>query len=454
MRGLFGSLHTTQASAAASKAYSGTPSMGIIPPLGSVQTASGLLVSQATAMTQATVYACVRRRAGDVARCTPRLYIQAADGGKTYVTDHPLNPLLSRPNDQQTWFEFNEMLNAQVLLKENGYAAIRRDSRGNPIELIPINSDAVLVLEASDGSISYNVNRIGLWQIAKLREFPVAIPSEDMLHIRGLTFNALVAASRIGIGRDAIGLSMALEQQAARFSGNGARPSGALISKKRLSDEGYKRLKQGWDQNQSGIGNTGGTAILEDDVTWQQLGLSSVDMEFIAQRNFSVLEICRFFGVPPHKVFLADKAAAQNIPQQDQDYVNSVISGDVERWETRMDFTFDLADDGVAIEFDVTKLLRADIMTRYNAYRLGILSGFLRPNEARRSENLEPDPSPRANELMVPANTAALGSDATGTGADGGGRPNGGDAPDPSVPTGGDQPGTTPAGAGDDAPTS
>ena len=42
--------------------------------------------------------------------------------------------------------------------------------------------------------------------------------------------------------------------------------------------------------------------------------------------------------------------------------------------------------------------------------------------------------------LMVPANTAALGSDMTGTAPDGAGRPAGGNPAAPSVPTSGDQP--------------
>jgi phage portal protein BeeE len=89
-----------------------------------------------------------------------------------------------------------------LLLRGNGYAAIRRDARGEPIELIPINPDAVMVLEAGDGSIFYNVNRLGLWQIAMLRDFPVAIPADDMFHLRGLSFNSLVGVSTIGLARD------------------------------------------------------------------------------------------------------------------------------------------------------------------------------------------------------------------------------------------------------------
>lgn len=41
--------------------------------------------------------------------------------------------------------------------------------------------------------------------------------------------------------------------------------------------------------------------------------------------------------------------------------------------------------------------------------------------------------------LMVPANTAALGSDMTGTAPDAAGRPDAGTAPAPGVPTNGTQ---------------
>jgi hypothetical protein len=80
-------------------------------------------------------------------------------------------------------------------------------------------------------------------------------------------------------------------------------------------------------------------------------------------------------------------------------------------------------------------LLRADIMTRYNAARLGVLTGILTPNEVRRSEGLAPMEG--GDRLMAPANTAALGSDMTGTTPDAAGRPKAGNAPAPGVPTSG-----------------
>ena len=422
------------------------PSYGMIPPLGSVSSASGLFVSQATAMTVPTVYACVTRRAIDVSRCRPRLLKLADDGTKVYIDDHPIARLFKSPNLPQTWIEFIEQMHTAYLLRGNAYAAIIRNSKGDPIALIPINPDAVMVLEAADGEWFYNVNRLGLWQIAMLRNFPVSIPSEDILHIRGLSFNTLVAVSTIGLARDTVGLDMGLSQQASRFVGGGARPSGVLMSDKVLTKDAATRLKQSWNDFVSGIQNVGTTAILEEGLKWQQVQLTSVDMQFMAQREMSVLDVCRFFRVPPHKVAVADRAASMNIPQQDADYVNNTVAPDLDRWESIICKSLGLDDEGISVEFDVSRLLRADIMTRYNAYRLGVTSGILTPNEARRSEGLPPSKAPMADELLVPANTAALGSDMTGTGADGGGRPAGGGTPDSGLSTGGDQPGATPVG--------
>jgi HK97 family phage portal protein len=435
MRGIFQSMAAPRTRTSAGV---GVPSYGMIPPLGSVQSASGLLVSQATAMGVSTVFACVRRRAIDVARCPPSLYTINPDGSEEGVDDHPVADLFRRPNRVQNWLEFAEQMNVAYLLRGNAYAVILRDGRGRPRELIPVNPDAVMMLEAWDGSLFYNINRIGLWQIAMLRDQPVAVPEEDILHLRGLTFNALMAVSTIGLARDTIGLAMGQEQQASRWMGNGARPSGVLQTDGKLNEAAAKRLKASWDEFTAGIQNVGRTAVLEEGVKWQPLVLTSVDLEFMNARAFSVLEICRVFGVPPHKVAVVDRAASMNIPQQDQDYVNSTVSQDLERWEAKIQRTFDLDLEDIHVKFDESQLLRADILTRMNAARLGVLTGIITPNEARRAEHLPPKEG--ADNLLVPANTAALGSDMTGTAPDAAGRPSAGVLPFPKVPTSGDQP--------------
>lgn len=446
MKGIFGRIAAPRVRASA-----GTPSYGMIPPLGSVASASGALISQSTAMTVSSVYACVNRLATDLARCSPYLYKNDdEDGSEKRLPNHPLAALFAKPNRQQTWFEFDRQMWTGYLLRGNAYAAIKRDRRGEPIELIPINPDAVIVLEASNGSIFYNVNRIGLWQMAMLAEFPTAIPSEDIFHLRDLTFNSLVGVSNIGLGRDSIGLAMALEQQASRWIGNGARPAMVLESPRQLSDGAAKRLKAQFDDLHAGYQNTGKTAVLEEGMTAKPLQLTSVDLQFIDQRKLQPEDVCRFFGVPPHKIGLDShvRAVPGGMVSADQDYVNSAITQRVVNFEQRFAFTFDLQAEDVLVKRDLSQLLRADVMTRANVSRLNILSGKTTQNEERAADGLPPMPG--GDRLMMPTNMAAEGSNITGQAPDGNGRPKGGTIGAGGAGTGGTQ--ATEQGAAEDAP--
>jgi HK97 family phage portal protein len=426
--GLFGRL-----AASSTRASAGVPSYGMIPPLGSVQSASGVLVSQATAMSVSSVYAAVTILASDVARCTPNLYQRTENGARAIVTDHPISKLLVRPNRMQTWFEFMRDLMIALLLRGNGYAAILRNSRGDPTELILINPDAVMVLEASDGSIFYNVNRIGLFQIAMLRGFPVAIPAEDIFHLRGPSFNMLIGASTIGLARDTVGLATAQSQQQSRWMGNGARPSVVLQSPRTLTEDAAKRLKASWNDFQSGLQNVGKTAVLEDGVEAKPLQLTSVDLDFINQCNLTIQDVSRFFNVPTRKLAQPDTTRGSTIIQEEQAYVNGAVSPRLGHIEQKFLVTFDLDKEGLELDLNEDDLLRADPLTRYNLGRIGKLSGLITTNEWRRGERLPPDP--QGDTIMQPVNMAALGSNMNGQAPDASGRPPAGQAPAPKVTT-------------------
>lgn len=415
-------------------AVSAGPTYGMIPPLGSVQSASGVLVSQATAMSVAAVYRAVYVRATDVARCTPSVVKLLDDGTrhKLGTDEHALAQLMIRPNRVQTYFEWIRDTWAAYLLRGNAYSVILRDGRGNPRELIWVNPDAVMLLEAADGQWFYNINRIGLFQLAVLAGEPISVPAEDVLHFRGMSFNMLIGASTIGLARDAIGLAMAQNQQQARWIANGARPSVVLEAKRKLNDQAIARLKKTWEDFSAGLQNVGRTAVLEDEVTAKALNLTSVDLQFIDQLNMSVQDIARFFGVPVRKLMLPDTSKGSSIIQEDQSYINETVSPDLTLIEQKLQNTFDLDREGLEVELDETPLLRADPLTRYNVGRIGILSGMITTNEWRQSERLPPVEG--GDEVRAPVNLAALGSDMTGTAPDGAGRPGQGQEPTPGVP--------------------
>lgn len=416
------------------KSDAGIPAQGgggFLPLLGSTRSAAGLVINQATALAESTVYSCVMIRSNDVARCTPRLFAKGAPRSSAPNTDHPVAKLFLRPNWIQTWFEFGVQMQAAYLLRKNAYAAILRDSRGNPINLIPINPDGVTVLEASDGSIFYQTTRIGMFQMAALKGLPMAIPAEDMLHLRGLSFNMLVGISTIGLAQDSIGVALGLEQQAARLIANGARPGGVLETAKQLSVDAAKRLRDQWEQMRAGLENVGRTAILEEGLTWKAMQLSSVDAQFIEQRKLSVEECARWWGVPLYKLSVASELARVLIGDADVSYVNTTIMPDLEAWEQKFVQAFDLDKQGLVADFDERKLLRASESVRINNQRLKIMSGISTQNECR-AENGDP-PLKGGDVLLTPVNLASSGSDMSGTAPDGAGRPPAGQLPDPGA---------------------
>lgn len=404
----------------------------LMPLLGGLTAAAGVRVSQTTAVSISTVYACTSIRAKDVARCRPRLMRADSARSEKPVTDHPVARLFKRPNRWQTWTEWCRQMHAAYLLRGNAFAVILRDFRGSPVAMIPVNPDYVVLYEAPGGELFYSVARSTVFMMAILSSEPLMIPEEDILHVREMGFNMLIGLSRIAIARESFGLAMGLEQQAARFVGSGARPSGVLTTDKKLSTDAANRLRDQWQQLRAGLENVGRTAILEDGLKWNQMQLNSVDLEFIAQRNFSVSDVARWFDMPLYKLGIQGEMSRLKFDDADQAYVNTTIMPDLDVWEEKLMQKFDLDKEGLVVDLDERRLLRAAEATRINNQRLKIMSGISTQNECR-AENGDP-PLPGGDVLLRPVNLAASGSDMTGTAPDGAGRPDGGTLPDPGAP--------------------
>jgi HK97 family phage portal protein len=435
MRGIFGGMSAPRRKA--STLESGT----WFPFLGSVRSTTGVAVNQSTAMRCSTVFGCVTIKSDDFARAKPMLYRRLpervladgrrAPGGRERVADHWIARLFKRPNRVQDWVQFASFMERCVQLKSNAYAIVLTDARGTPRELIPMNPDKVVLLEAADGSLFYQFAPTGLFELsifAKLREAyqGFRVPSEFVFHIHELGFNMLMGSSRISFASDPIGLALAQEQQAARWLANGAKPSMVLTTKDRLTTEAAQRMKRDWEEMNAGLANTGRTAVLEQGLEPKPLSLSSVDLEFLASRNFQVEDICRFFRVPPHKVAKMDRATNNNIEAQDTDYVNNTLAPIFTRWESRLEYHFGLGDD-LEVDFDLSDLFRAAPNARLLAGRQGVAGGVLTQNEARQIYDPNLPMDPEGDRLLQPSNLAAAGSDASGSAPDGAGRPRAGE---------------------------
>ena len=376
---------------------------------GGGQSNAGVPVNSITAMRHVACMACVSILACDVAKIPFDIYRRLPDGGKEVFKDHPLHRLMRHPNNWQTAFEFKEMLQASLVLRGNGYAPVVRNGRGDPLYLVPVHPDRVGLFEAPSGEYFYAVTRNGLHEMAMLREHPLLIPSADMFHLRWLPmYNSLLGSSRLSLVRESLGLGIGLEEHQARFVGQGARTGGVLSTDQKFaSKEVREQLREEWQRLQAGPRNSGATAILEQGLKWQALGLSMVDSQFIESRNFQLRDIARAFDVPPYKLAIEGETEGPAMVQMGQQYLNGPISGYCERWKAKGEQFYELDGDDTFLDWDYGHFLKADLLSRFTAYRQAVGGPWMKVNEARRAEGLSSVPD--GDTVQQAVNMAPLG---------------------------------------------
>lgn len=351
------------------------------------ESTAGVTVSQSSAIQFSTVWACVRLLAECIAQLPIHVYVKNRDGSKTRVTDTALADLLTaKPNFWQTPFEYTEFMVTALAMRGNHYAHISRFQSGQIIEIIPFSPASVTAKRNGLRDITY--------EVLQFDGSIVTYGPEEISHVRGMSLNGFDGISPIGYHRETIGLAMAAEKYGARLFKNGARPSGIIRHPQTLSQEAYTRLKKYW-QSMYGGSNIGKTAILEEGSEYQAVSMSNEDAQYLDVRQFQRTEICSIYRIPPHMIGDLTKSSFSNITQQSLEFVKYTILPWCRRIESAM--YRDLLSpkerrQGMFVQYLVDGLERADIKTRYEAYRTGIFGGFLSPNEVRQKENMNGRP--------------------------------------------------------------
>ena len=358
-------------------------------------------------MQVAAVFACIRVLAESVASLPLIVYKRRPDGGKDRDPPHPLyRTLHDRPNRWQTGFEFREMLMGHAALRGNAYAAIKATGGQAVAELTPLHPDRVIPFRAPDGLIAYEHTPL---------EGPRRILLQpEMLHIRGLSDDGICGLSPIKLHREAIGLALVTEEHGARLFANGAQLGGVLQHPGKLQPEAVERLKKSWEARYSGVGNAHRTAVLEEGMTWNKVGMTSEDAQFLESRHYQVTEIARIFRIPPHMIGDLSKATFSNIEHQALEFVVHTLRPWLVRWEQAIlrDLFTEPDQETHFVEFLVDGLLRGDTQSRYNAYAVGRQWGWLSANDIRRLENLNPIEQ-GGDDYFQPLNMASMTQDKT-----------------------------------------
>ena len=350
------------------------------------------------------VYACVRVAAESVSTLPFMLYKQGEDGAKERITDHWLYTLFAkRPNAYQNPLEFREMMQGHVELRGNAFAQIVGNSRGEVTDLLPIHPDRVTVEMLSDTNWRYRVRNGDHSETILTRG--------DVFHIKGLSPDGVLGYNPIQLARKAVEAGLAAQDYGMRFFLNDARPGGWLEFPGQFKDDEQRRQwREGWQRSQAGE-HRGKIAVLEFGMKFHEMGLTNEDAQFLETRKFNRSEIASLYRIPPHLIGDLEKATFSNIEQQSIDFLVHSLRPRLVRWEEAIKSTFLDPEDGLAVEFPATALLRGDAAARAAYYHNGILDGWLTRNEARQLENN--NPLPGLDKPLRPLNMATAGKGRT-----------------------------------------
>lgn len=379
---------------------------------GGKPTSSGVRVNPSTALTASVVYACVKIISEDIAKLPLKTY-KRLDRGKEVASTHPVYPLLhDRPNPWISAFSFREAMQACLLLWGNNYAEIEWSRAGRPVALWPLRPDMV---EAGIGKDARGRPALG-YKITDDTGRQETISADFVLHVPGLSFNGFKGLSVLGYWREMIGLTLAAAEFGGRFFANDTTPGLVLTSPTKLTKEQKDTLKEDFRIKYGGLGNKYRMAILEKGWGIESLGMPLKDAEYLDLRRFQILEGCRMFRMPPHKVASMDAATYTNIEHQGLEYKGDTLLPWTKRSEQVYNWKlFGAAERGTYFcEHVMDALLQGDTATRTTSYQARIYSGNMTPNEAREKEN--ENPLPGGDELWMPMNMipASMAADFNG----------------------------------------
>ena len=313
-----------------------------------------------------------------------------------------LDILNVRPNEAMTPFIRKKVLETSRLEGGNGYDwIIRNPSTGYIEELIPIPWQFVEPWRDTGGRIWYTVTH-------PVTGEPMILPNEDVCHYKGATRDGLKGISVLRRASEVVAAAKAAQEYDRSYYESGGQPAGVLTvdadlggaavgaDKKPMTDPDgsiiskKEKLRREWEKVHAGPSNSHRIAILDLGLEYKPLAATNKDAQFVENKEVTVKDIARFFGVPLYKLQEGKQAYSSN-EQNAIEYVVSTLHPAVTQYEEEQTWKllpgFDLRK-GMEIRINLMAELKGDTSSRAAWYQtMTEISAFC-PNDILALEDM------------------------------------------------------------------
>jgi len=351
---------------------------------------AGQVVNLETAIRVAAFFACLKVLSQGVAQVPFKLFQEGESNGLAMIKPargHRLYDVVSTmPNDWQTSFEFREQMVIHAAIG-NAYAWKNRTINGI-VELILLDPARMVVEQP-------NEYEPPIYKYTGKDGFTLPMPAEEIWHVRGPSWSGFLGFDVIGIARDVLGLTLAIEGSVSGLHKNGAQPSGVYTVDAVLDDPQHKKLTKWLKENAA---EPGAPLVLDRGAKWLQQTMTSIDAQTREMRNAQIEEVCRIMGVMPIMVGYSDKASTY--ASSEQMFLAHVIHT-LNPWYARIEQSADVnlltkmeRARGYYFKFNANGLMRGAAKDRAEYYGKALGSGggqgWMTADEVRQLEEMNP----------------------------------------------------------------
>ena len=357
-----------------------------------------------SAMAIASVYRCVDILSGTIASLELQ-HLKRSGSIFKYAGDTQLNTLFAgQANSRQNFFVLLKNVVARLLLSGNAYIYPRFSSRGELLDIILLG----------DGSVSYDTNSNTYSVSDYVWNINGVFTADEIIHLKNNSLDGgYTGVSTIRYASLSLSLSANADKQTNNGLLSGNQKSGFLVGGNELQGLGALDTEVAdrvADRVNSEIAQGRRIIRLSGSMQFIESSMSNSDAELLEVRKYSVLDICRFFGVHPYMVFADQSTNYKEAENSQINFLNQTLQPLILQIE--QEFSVKLLPRGrrasERIRFDLSRLFATDLRTRAEYVKSSVEAGVMTPNEGRIFENREPIDG--GDQLFITCNVAPITS--------------------------------------------
>jgi HK97 family phage portal protein len=334
-------------------------------------TESGETVSVKRGTSISTVFSCINVLAQDVAKLPYNVRRDVGDMVEI-IKNNPVHYLLhTRPNDHTSAYNFWYRVVWDMLAYGNAYALIVKGSNSISKEfhlISPIDIELTVV----ENTVFYKYKK-------------EIFSQDDMLHFKMYSFDGIKGVSPIVYNAESFGYRLKLEKYKSNVIG--AKPPGALMSDANLTDLQYEQSMKWWKAQTESPGKI---PVLGGGFKFQGFMIPPSEGQMIEAAKLNREEICGLYRIPPSLIQDYERATFSNAEQQDLVYLKYSLTPILKVIEQECDYKLFNRRSGLYTKFNIKAMLRGDIKSQAEWYKMLRSFGLSSGDEIRKMEDLPP----------------------------------------------------------------